>query len=247
MSRLSLFLASLLALGFVVVSSWLLIPACSILPAAVASYLNFCPNTGDLEVRRALIVVADDNQRLAAEVARLERELGATQCTAVYEEPEPPVAPPVTPPAPPPVAEPDPEVIDRDRWGQRDLALLEGCWELDSNYRTTNVRTRVVTDYNDWRICFQPGGAGRQRMVGVANTRPPRTVVCEDSLNAAFNDAGNLVISEPRNLQCNDRSFIYRREITCRLDSAGRARCDSLQPELGRRSPVGLRRTTREF
>ena len=163
---------------------------------------------------------------LMRQIAALQRGLAERECTVV--------------PPPVPVAAPPADGFDPEAFRRRDTALLDGCWELDSEYRTVNERTSAVTHYSDWTICFEPGGAGRESMIGRQGST---TITCEGPVTRAFDAEGALLITEPANLPCSNGSHIFRREITCQLDASGRADCSVLQPERSRtRSVVALRR-----
>lgn len=222
-------LGFLLAGGLVLVSGGaaaLLLPACGIgLPGA-----DFCVSDGDAAAERALAETRADIAALTREIAALEGEVSRVQCAAVHPEPEP---------LPPVVAAPQPpEGIDSDAWLRRELAAMEGCWELDSVYRAQDIRTGVVTTYDVWRICFDADGAGAAEM------RATTGATCGGAITGAFDSAGALSIVEAAGLECSDGSFIYRRDLTCGLDGTGGAACTVEQPEVGRSSTVALRRAT---
>lgn len=207
-------------------SAALLLPACGV----VMRGLSFCPAQDLAETELRLAALDDLNAALGREVAALERELGAVQCTAVY----PPAA---TPPEPPRTAA-VPPTIDRDAWARRDLGVLQGCWQLDSNYSTRNQRTGVITDYTEWRMCFDGAGAGRAEMLGTNG------ITCTGPVTGRFAGDGSLEVAEAGNLQCSDQTFIYRRDLACSLSGNGAASCQVTQPAVGTTSTVRLRRST---
>jgi hypothetical protein len=223
------FAAGFLVIALVVAvgaSANLLLPACGLALRA----LSFCPPP-ELEATALRLVALDDlNATLEREVAALERELGALQCTAVH----PRVA---AAPSPPVVAAPAPQ-IDSEAWARRDLGVLEGCWSLDSNYSTRNERTGRITDYTEWRMCFDRAGAGRAEMLGTNG------VACSGPVTGRFAGDGSLGVTEAGNLQCSDQTFIYRRDLACTLTGDVAASCQVTQPDVGTTSTVRLRRST---
>lgn len=159
---------------------------------------------------------------LEAEVAALQRRIAALPACDVPESgpaAEPVVAPVAATPTPrPPARPPD---IPRDRWEERDLSLLEGCWNLDSDYAVQDVHTRVVTPVSAWQMCFEGNGRGRQTL------RFQGGVTCSGAIQSTFNAGGNLEIDDIANVACTNRSIIFRRISTCSLNPQGRADCVS--------------------
>ena len=235
-------LLSVLLLVGTAVAALLLVPACALGTPFRLAFLDFCVSAEELDSRRQAELLHDANGDLLREIERLERELAAQQCVAQYPDPEP-VLPPVTPapepePTPPPAQAEAPE-IDQDAWRRRDLAALDGCWELDSDYSVRNRRTGAVTHFNQWRMCFSESGEGTEQMLATNGVR------CNGPVTGRFNNSGRLVISEPGNLPCSNDTYIYKRRLSCALDASGRASCSVRQPEIGTDSTVRLRRSAR--
>ena len=186
-----------------------------------------------------------ENALLSEEIALLEREIGQIQCVAQY------IEPPIELPPPParqvPEPEPEPpqvarnEGLDPDQFRERDISVLEGCWALDSEFRTRDVRTGRVTFYNQWNMCFDENGNGREQM------RATNGTTCNGPVTGNFDGGGNLVINEPGNLRCGDGSAIFRRVTSCQVNPNGTASCVTRQPERRTRSNVQLRRSQRTF
>jgi hypothetical protein len=206
-------------------SAALLLPACGLAASLRLSFLSVCPDRAAASTAPPDLL--ERNGALVREIAELEAELAGRQCVAVAPEP-------VAPPRP---AAPD--AIDEEGWRRGDVASLAGCWELDSDYRTRDIRTGVITEYDRWSICFDENGAGTQRM-GATNG-----ITCEGPVTGGF-EAGTLSIREPGNLRCSNGSFIHQREVDCRLDGQGTANCDSLQRETGGQGTARLRRASGE-
>lgn len=212
-------------------SAFLLLNACGLrLPLGLM--VSACPTPQQLETRGALDAADREGRDLALRITYLERELAALQCEA-----EPP------PPAPPPEPEPEPEPetdsgLPPDAFEQGNISVMEGCWQLDSNYSVTHIRTKEVTHFRYWQICFDAQGEGREVM------RSTNGVVCQGKLGGRLT-TGKLIMTEPGNLSCSNSTYIFRREITCALDAQGRAHCETYQPEIDGRGKATLRREGR--
>lgn len=187
-----------------------------------------CEDETALATRAALDETLREGDALARRVDFLERELAALECRA-----DPP------PPPPPPPPEPETESgLDPDAFEQGDISVMEGCWQLDSNYSVTHIRTKKVTHFRDWRLCFDANGQGREIMRSTDGVR------CEGPIRGRL-QAGKLVMTEPGNMECDNNTHIFRRDITCALDARGRAQCESYQPEIDGRGRATLRREGR--
>ncbi|MEM9968004.1 MAG: hypothetical protein AAF755_07895 [Pseudomonadota bacterium] len=194
--------------------------------------------------------IGDGNEDLLREIAFLERELATIQCVAQYvppvepelpDEVEPSVDPvPLEEPPDPPELPSQPDGLDRGAFDNRDVAVLEGCWYLDSDYRTRNLETGRVLRAVSWQACFDETGKGTHQIQMEDGTS------CTGPLTGGFNDGGRLIMQDGEEMQCSDGSFIYKREITCSLDATGRAQCVSVQPTSPQpgQASVGLRRAT---
>ena len=240
---------SILLLVIVLVAAALVLPACALLSPIFGDRLFFCKPERVLVMEERLEDLRAENAALSGEIAALEREIGQIQCVTQYFEPE---LPPPPPPPPEPVPEPEPapppeppiarnEGVDPDRFRERDIAVLEGCWALDSEFRTRDVRTGRVTFYNQWNMCFDANGNGREQM------RATNGVTCNGPVRGNFSGGGSLVITEPGNLRCSNGSEIFRRVTSCQVNPNGTASCVSRQPDRNTRSPVQLRRSQRTF
>ncbi len=230
----------------VVIAGNLLLQACGLRLPFVANAVSICDDGRAQALDARLAMLEENRSALQREIARYERDLADTQCQAALPAPVPDradVLPPPAPepePAPPPQAElpSDPEGLDRNSFENRDIAVLEGCWDLDSNYSTQNIRTGRITDYTRWHMCFDDSGRGTQTMQGTDGS------TCQGPVEGRFDDEGRLVIDDGAPLPCSSGSQIFRRVTTCLLDDTGRADCLSEQPfdTRGGSSDVGLRR-----
>ncbi|WP_444461332.1 hypothetical protein [Rhodobacter capsulatus] len=208
----------------------LLLPSCEVALPFGSLWLGSCPGT-ILQDPLAEDRVA--SAALRAEIRSLEARLAGLDCPA-------PVAAPL--PAPEPLPEPEPEtdpppVLDKDMIDKADLGDLQGCWALDSPYRTQNRATGEITEFSEWTVCFDAGGNGTETMRGSNGIR------CEGPVSGSFVPGQALVIEEAANLPCSNDMEILQRRVTCRVDGAERASCSSFQPESGSSSEVIMRRT----
>ncbi len=219
-----LLLAALLAWTF-----WLLVAPCALrLPGT--SVLDLCPRSLAPAVR------AEEDRRSALEdrVAMLERELAlGGGCVALPPPPQqtaglepPPLLPPsqqaasLEPPA-------DPDTLDAEKWEEEDIAVLEGCWGLASDYEVRDVTTGEISVVETWEMCFDANGRGEQVLVMSDGSE------CREDTRAAFLDDGRLRISDRDDVHCNDDSYIYRRVMDCERLPDGEAACHSRQPGRG--------------
>ena len=147
-----------------------------------------------------------------------------------------PVRPTPAAPASPPVTGP---AIDNRVWSQQEVAALEGCWELSSDYRLRNVSTNVVSTVSAWSVCLEKSGRGTQKLIMSDNT------MCEAPIKAGFPSADKLELQDEDRVKCNNGTEIFRRDISCVRQSSAVVQCESHQPEResgGGRSNVTLKR-----
>jgi hypothetical protein len=210
-----------LALFLVAISVMrLALSACDVRPSALGFFTGVCPQPLGSSHDEIFIALAE-RRSLEAQIADFQRHLAQRECT---------------PASFPPRAE-APSAIDPDAWEDRDVSLLEGCWELNSDLRFIDDVTEEVRAADAWTMCFDSAGNGSQTLSlnGVISCT-------SDKVSAAFDAAGELIVRDNGNVQCADNSFIYERVINCALAGDGTAACESRQPETGSRSTLSLRR-----
>ncbi|MGC9420560.1 MAG: hypothetical protein ACP5EN_16475 [Rhodovulum sp.] len=224
-------------LGFVGAAAYAALAACRIdLPVLSGLVQGHCRSDAALDNDRQLALLRASNAALLREIREVENEIAKLQCEAVYEAPPPP-EPPV-----PPVVENEAPVINEEAWKSGDLRVLDGCWELDSDFQTRNIQTGRITHYTRWEMCFDRNGNGRETMTATDGT------TCKGAVFGKFLDVAGprgqqrLEVREPGNLQCSNGSYIHQRIITCELVGDGTALCSNFQPETGGRGEVRLRR-----
>ena len=130
-------------------------------------------------------------------------------------EPVPDPPPPAPPPPPPPRAD-----LPQDRWDQGDISMLNGCWNLDSNYRTRDIDTGRIDSVRTWQMCFDRNGRGRQTMTYDNGRR------CEGPVQGRF-EGRTLVIDDTADLPCGDGYRVLHRVGRCERTSETRAECHS--------------------
>jgi hypothetical protein len=178
----------------------LVLPACAV---GVWPFADFCPPARAAAPAARVADVAARRAVLEAEVAALQRRVAAL------------------PVCPPPRAEP--EGIDAERWEDRDVGLLEGCWTLDSDMSIRDVSTQRASPVRSWRMCFDADGTGSQELVF------ENGVICEGPVGARFAESGALTLDDMQNVECDSGFAIFRRVSDCRLDGQ-QAACTSDQP-----------------
>jgi hypothetical protein len=142
----------------------------------------------------------------------------------------PPPAPPVLPvreeppPAPPPpeeVAEvPD---IPEEAWDDRDIALLDGCWERVTGLTVSNIETGEESTASTWRLCFGRDGSGENLVMLEGAGR------CTGEARAEFLDDGRMRIEDVEDIHCPDGTYIYLGEWECERTAEGEAVCTGRQ------------------
>lgn len=252
-------LFSLLLMAVIGVSASLILASCALnLPLGIG-VLGQCGPTAAISASAS----QEDLDRIAiltSDIGALERQIAGLQCTATppalptkpdaVEAPEPPLlavepAPePVAEPEAKPVAEPEPEAnppappaedLTQEDFGRGDIAVLKGCWELDSAYQIEDEQSGQITVFNRWSLCFDESGQGVERM------RATTGETCVGPVTGKF-IGGRLSITEPANLPCSNGIEIFQRNLDCNLDAQGRANCAVRQPQVDSTATARLRR-----
>lgn len=227
-----MFLAGLLVV-LIGASAYLLLQSCGLRLPFTQIILSVCETEDDRILRDELAMLDRQNADLTQQINQLERTLGTAQCKA-----DPPLPPPPPPPPPPKPKPSTPSGLAPDAFDKNDISVMEGCWELSSNYDVREINTGEITRFRYWQICFDKNGNGREVM------RATNGVTCEGSLKGSLRSR-KLTMREPGNLQCSNQSSIFRRDITCSLSSNGQANCDTYQPQINGRGAATLRRARR--
>lgn len=162
-----------------------------------------------------------DGKKLAAELAALEADIRrrAAQCK--------PVEVPKPPPAPPPVVQAPPAPLPADRWAKKDLTMLQGCWQLGRDTRSSvGLAGRTETcDVKAGRICFGTNGGGERRSTSVCPSAG--TITCAAPITARFGNDGTLGTTQPA-VRCTPSTAQWNgppNGMTCRRVSDTLALC----------------------
>lgn len=201
-----------------------LLPACGAAGRVAPSWLGWCPENRQNQTEARLAALSSANDDLQRRILQRERELARKDCRPGRAA----AAPQRRAVLPPP--------IDRQDWDNRQIGLLEGCWELDSRFVTTNRDTGAQSRYSEWIMCFDASGRGREDMFADNGNS------CSGPVQGHFNADGHLVIEQPGDLPCSDGGYIYRLRSSCRLKDNGTASCAVEQPEVGGSTTVDFRR-----
>ena len=208
-------------------------PACTVDAAELATLLEL------EQAREQGRTLAGERDALRRDLGRRQQDCPLPQAPPPPPEPEPPPAPAPapTPAPPPPRPTPPPPRADlpADRWNRGDVGVLEGCWNLASDYRTRDVRTGRVNQVRSWRVCFDRRGQGTQTLTF------DNGAVCQGPARGSF-EQRTLVIDDVSDLHCNDRSYIFRRISRCERANDARAECETTQPGQDTRSRVTFQR-----
>jgi len=161
-----------------------------------------------------------DRDRLTEQLAALGRELEhrSQQCQPVASAPLPPALP-------------------ADRWRDKDLGILEGCWQLGKD--APSVRGDLGNPFRETctskvgRICFDQNGIGeREQTISCPRAG---TIFCRAPITAQFGSEGSFRTTQPDVIcQGGASTKWHSRTLTCRRVSDDHAVClDSGRPELG--------------
>lgn len=201
----------------------ILLEACAIFSNLFGYVPAFCAKPEPLPETKRLEREVARGKLLEAEIRRLERELLAkANC---------PIAPPATPEPQPPS-----DGIDRDLWEQGDLSVLEGCWELESDYQAKVIQTGQPFTITEWRACFDAEGNGTGQRFKASHGP-----VCSGPQRAEFDGNGSMIIRDLGNVPCTQNFRFLQRTITCTLNEDDRADCIATDTA-GGASQIKLRR-----
>lgn len=195
----------------------ILLSACGM---TVGGTWNFCPApsaalAAEVERQAALSAVA---QRLQIELARHDLD-----CVHAAAEPTPPFELPVSPEPARPQQTAALKSLPAARWNAKDLAILQGCWQLGRATRTRiSLGTRSETcTVLAGTICFGSEGGGERRQEAVCPGQ--RGVVCRAPVTAKFGNDGKLQTTQPR-VNCEPPSIFWNSQantLSCtRVDDA---------------------------
>lgn len=118
-----------------------------------------------------------------------------------------------------------PPPLPKDRWLNKDLAILEGCWSLGKDTQT------IVVDENGKQqqctvkagtICFKGDGTGTREVTTDCGGK--RFSLCKAAVKARFNEAGALETEQP-DAKCDPATITWHGDpnrLTCkRVDDDG--------------------------
>lgn len=215
-------LGALALSALVMFSGSLILRACALSLPFLQDRVSACPSPQQLSTQEGLQRLSGRNRDLERRIFELERELAARQCVKPLPDPDAP--------------------LTEEGWANRDLAMLYGCWQLDSSYRTRDLESGTIRTYGAWHMCFDLEGNGTQTLRADDGTQ------CQGPVRGLFQteDPGaGLSVIEPGNLACSDGGYIHQRQITCRPGPDGTATCQTLQPETGGKAQVTFGRARR--
>jgi hypothetical protein len=191
-------LFGLLLLLALLIGSWLLRACAPVDPSTSLSILEAAappqpPAPADpTPVLKASLEDAEaDARKLKVELAALEADLKnrLAQCKRV----EPP-----KPPAPPPVAKAPAAALPADRWEQKDLGMLQGCWRLgrdtEGNLGVGGGRSERCA-VKAGRICFESNGSGQRQTTAICPGTG--TIRCTAPITARFGNDSTLGTTQP--------------------------------------------------
>jgi hypothetical protein len=229
---LAAFLIGLLLLLALLIGSWFLRACAPVDPSVDVTALETPappapppPTDPTPTLKAALDASEAEEKRLKIELAALTVELHdkAARCKPVEVKPPPP-----PPPVVKPVAKPaPPAALPADRWAQKDLGLLQGCWRLGHDTQGTiglNGRTERCA-IRAGRICFGAGGSGERE--ATADCPSAGRIRCAAPVTARFGNDDTLGTNQPP-VRCQPGSTSWSgppNSLTCRRISDTMAIC----------------------
>ena len=210
----------------ILISAWLLRAmtpgVASMHIRTVEAALSRVPPSGDPTnlLRSSSEALRADRDRLINQLSALRRDLErmSQQCKAVESESPRPALP-------------------ADRWTNKDLGILEGCWQLGKD--APPVRGDQGNPFRETctskvgRICFDQNGIGeREQTISCPRAG---TIFCRAPITAQFGPEGSFRTTQPDVICQEGASTKWQsRTLTCRRVSDDHTVClDSGRPELG--------------
>jgi hypothetical protein len=261
---LAAFLLGLLIILTLLIASWGLRTVPSLVSTTVtAAEVTAQPRQSPLAppdpsplLRASLADLQANETQLSAQRVALSDELRrkADQCKVAVAPPAPPppppppkprpapqasVSPPPAPaPAPTPAVTAPPPPLPVDRWANKDLSVLKGCWNLGRDAPTVLSTSGFTGRKEDCtakagRICFDANGHGeREQTISCPNSG---TMSCRAPVTGQFGADGTFRTTQP-DVTCTGASTArwVGRTLSCRrVDDAQAACLDSGRPDLG--------------
>jgi hypothetical protein len=173
-------------------------------------------------LKTALDDAQGDEKNLKAELAALQADLRNKLASCKPVEPPKPPPPPVAKAPPPP-----PPPLPADRWAQKDLGMLQGCWRLghDTQGNIGGGGRSVACTVKAGRICFQANGSGERQSTAVCPGTG--TVTCTAPITARFGNDSSLGTTQPA-VRCSPTGTSWTgppNSLTCRRVSDVLAIC----------------------
>ncbi len=180
---------------------WLVDPpaACAIVP-------------GQLDAMRGQMELESRGQELQTLLATLTEEVGRRQLQCPL-----PAAPPPAPSVPPRAD------LPRDLWDRRDLAMLQGCWHLNTALQMTNSSGQA-TPVKAMQMCFDNTGRGNQEATLQDGRR------CSGPLEAVFEAGALLRVTQAQGCRGPEMS-INPVVLRCRRVSDAVTQCEGRHPD----------------
>jgi hypothetical protein len=227
---LAAFLSGVLLLLTLLIIAWFLRACAPVEPTANLSALETPappapppPPDPTPTLKASLEEAQSDEKTLKAELAALVADIKSklAQCKVV-EAPRP-----APPPPPPPPPQPKPIPLPADRWAQKDLGMLQGCWVLGHDTQgNIGVGNRSeLCAVKAGRICFGANGSGERQTMAICPGAG--TVRCSAPVSARFGNDNTLGTSQPA-VRCQPASVGWNgppNSMTCRRLSDTLAIC----------------------
>ena len=106
--------------------------------------------------------------------------------------------------------------IDTSLWAQGNLEVLNGCWNLDWDYKMRELETNEVVGVKSWDVCFKSG-----KEIGEQNLLFEDGESCiEQPIKGEFeggNDKTKLFLDDTKDLSCELGALVFHRRMKCEL------------------------------
>ena len=106
--------------------------------------------------------------------------------------------------------------IDTTLWAQGNLEVLNGCWNLDWDYKMRELETNEVVGVKSWDVCFKSG-----KEIGEQNLLFEDGESCiEQPIKGEFeggNDKTKLFLDDTKDLSCELGALVFHRRMKCEL------------------------------
>ena len=203
--------AALLAVALLALAGGLLLPAWA--PGAQPPPAMCQVDGAQMDLMRRQAAADSRGEDLKKLLAATNDDIGRQQLLCPIPQAEAAIRPPPVP-APPPAPSPPRAELPANRWNERDLSMLDGCWHNSTQLNMRREEDGLVRSVQDWKMCFNHGGYGRQSI------RLTDGSSCDGGISAGFGRENRLLITDET--KCTGPNVLLR---------AGRFECTRISDD----------------